>query len=175
MDPFSLSYRVDFGRDLKMTLQTHLPGTALESVSFEDALHTYFAISDIRSIAIGGLERTRYIDKVDQAIWKPASHGPIQFLGETDRVYFDTIADCVLTDEGMNRTVRVAKTGAASTVVWNPWIDKSKHMADFGDDEWTKMVCIETANVGTNKIDLLPGESHSTTAILSVVNQDGMG
>eukprot|EP00948_MAST-09A_sp_MAST-9A-sp1_P000540 g540.t1 len=28
-------------------------------------------------------------------------------------------------------------------VVWNPYINKSKRMGDFGDDEWQEMVCVE--------------------------------
>jgi D-hexose-6-phosphate mutarotase len=30
----------------------------------------------------------------------------------------------------------VAKSGSASTVVWNPWQAKAAAMADFGDDEY---------------------------------------
>ncbi len=166
--PFVLSYRVEFGRVLKMTLNTELPTNATSRHSFEDALHTYFAVSDIRSISIAGLEKTAFIDKVDGASLKAASGTPYEFSGETDRVYVDTLADCLLKDEGWNRVIRVAKSGSVSTVVWNPWIDKSKRMADFGDDEWPEMVCIETANVGSGRIELSPGESHSTTAIVSV-------
>ena len=168
IDPFVLSFAVEFGRVLKMTLRTELSMDATSPQSFEDALHTYFAVSDIRSILIAGLETTDYVDKVDQAILKPASGMPIQFIGETDRVYVDTRADCLLIDDGMKRVIRISKSGSVSTVVWNPWIDKSKRMADFGDDEWPEMVCIETANVAAGRIELSPGESHSTIAMVSV-------
>ena len=168
IDPFLLSFNVEFGSQLKMTLRTELSRDATSPQSFEDALHTYFAVSDIRSILIAGLETTDYVDKVDQANLKPASGMPIQFTGETDRVYCDTRADCLLIDDGMQRVIRISKSGSVSTVVWNPWIDKSKRMADFGDDEWPEMVCIETANVAAGRIELSPGESHSTTAFVSV-------
>ena len=175
IDPFVLRFDVAFGRVLKMTLRTELSMDATSPQSFEDALHTYFAVSDIRSISIAGLETTDYIDKVDQAILKPASGMPIKFTGETDRVYVDTGADCLLIDDGMKRVIRVSKSGSVSTVVWNPWIDKSKRMADFGDDEWPEMVCIETANVGSGRIELTPGESHSTTAIVSASLEESVG
>jgi glucose-6-phosphate 1-epimerase len=74
----------------------------------------------------------------------------------------------VLHDPGLNRKITVGKSGSRSTVVWNPWIDKSRRMPDFGDDEWTGMVCIETANVGSDAIMLQPGQSHTTQAMISV-------
>ncbi len=172
IDPFVLSYRVEFGRVLKLTLKTELPTNATSVQSFEDALHTYFAVSDIRSVSISGLENTAFIDKVDGALLKPASGAPIEFSGETDRVYVDTLNDCLLIDNDWKRLIRVAKSGSVSTVVWNPWIDKSKRMPDFGYDEWPEMVCVETANVAAGKIELSPGESHSTTAIISVETQE---
>jgi D-hexose-6-phosphate mutarotase len=80
----------------------------------------------------------------------------------------DTNDDCLLVDPGWNRKIRVSKMGSQSTVIWNPWIEKSARMPDFGDDEWKGMVCIETANVGNSRVRLAPGRSHITTAIISV-------
>lgn len=168
IDPFRLSFQVEFGNELKMTLKTLLPQNAMSSQSYEDALHTYFSVSDVRTISIRGLEPASFIDKVDDAQLKPATDSPIRIESETDRVYLDTQSDCVLEDTQWKRAIRVAKLGSASTVVWNPWIDKSKRMADFGDAEWPGMVCIETANIGDSRIRLSPGESHSTTAVISV-------
>jgi glucose-6-phosphate 1-epimerase len=62
----------------------------------------------------------------------------------------------------------VSKTGSASTVVWNPWVDKAKAMADFGDDEWPHMLCIETANAGENVLTLAPGAKHVMTSTVAV-------
>jgi len=168
IDPFLLSFRVEFGAELKMTLKTQLPQDTKSTCLFEDALHTYFSVSDVRTISIHGLEPTSFLDKVDHAQLKSATNVPILIDSETDRVYLDTLSDCVLNDAQKKRAIRVAKLGSASTVVWNPWIDKSKRMADFGDDEWPGMVCIETANIGNSRIQLAPGESHSTTAVISV-------
>ena len=64
--------------------------------------------------------------------------------------------------------VTSAKRGSASTVVWNPWVRKARAMADFGDDEWREMLCIETANVGDAAVTLRPGDSHTMTAEITV-------
>ncbi len=86
-------------------------------------------------------------------------------FSEVDRIYSDTTATVEIVDPGLNRTIRVEKSGSQSTVVWNPWIGKSQTMADFGDDEYLQMVCVESGNVGANKITLPPGG----LAVLKVV------
>ena len=32
-------------------------------------------------------------------------------------------------------------------MVWNPWSEKAKGMADFGDEEYKTMVCVEAGSV----------------------------
>jgi D-hexose-6-phosphate mutarotase len=68
----------------------------------------------------------------------------------------------------MHRRIVVAKQGSNTTVIWNPWIDKARAMADFGDDEWPRMLCIETANAADNLVQLQPGQTHRMTASLAV-------
>ena len=168
IEPFDLEYKVHFGKKLTLSLTTLLPSTHKSPEQFEDALHTYFSISDIHQVTISGLEQIAYIDKVDHAKDIPATSAVIQFTGETDRIYLDTLDTCVLHDPGWNRRIVVHKSGSRSTIVWNPWVDKSARMPDFGNDEWPGMVCIETANVGPLAIQLQPGEQHTTTAIIEV-------
>jgi D-hexose-6-phosphate mutarotase len=168
IDSFSVRFTVEFGSVLQMTLTTGPgPGISIDQ-RFEDALHTYFSVSDVRNVSITGLEQVRYIDKVDGALEKPATGAAIEFSGETDRVYLKTDSECQLHDPGRNRTIAISKSGSQSTVVWNPWIAKSARMPDFGDHEWPEMVCIETANVGIDAIELAPGTSHSTTVVIRV-------
>jgi|GEM_PF-2022769 len=51
-----------------------------------------------------------------------------------------------------------------------PWINKSKAMPDFGDDEWMGMCCVEAVNCLEGRIQLLPGNRHRTRTELSVVS-----
>jgi len=53
-------------------------------------------------------------------------------------------------------------------VVWNPWINKARGLLDLGDDEWTRMVCVETCNIRDAAVVLEPGGSHTMTAIFQV-------
>jgi glucose-6-phosphate 1-epimerase len=41
-------------------------------------------------------------------------------------------------------------------------------MADFGDDEWPDMLCVETANANANAVTLAPGSTHALEAVISV-------
>lgn len=166
VEPFDAEFRVSFGRALSMTLS--VKNTSAAPATFEAALHTYFAVADVKQIAITGLENTDYLDKVDAGKRKNQGDSPIRFTGETDRVYLDTRSACVLADPGMDRTITVDKRGSDTTVVWNPWTDKAKKMPDFGDDEWPGMACIETANAGPNAVTLAPGATHDMSATIRV-------
>ncbi|MES2921156.1 MAG: D-hexose-6-phosphate mutarotase [Verrucomicrobiota bacterium] len=137
--------------------------SALDSV-FETCLHTYFQISAIDAISITGLKNMAYLDKVKD-VKALETAAAIQIDREVDRVYFNTTAAIEILDPGFKRTIRVEKSGSNSTVVWNPWIEKSQRMADFGDDEYLQMVCVESGNVAKNHITLPPGE----IAVLKVV------
>lgn len=163
---FSAKYRVRIGSSLELSLSV----TNEDPVAFifEEALHTYLVVGDVRQVSVSGLEGTMYIDKTDGLKHKPQGNERMTILGETDRVYFDTRAACVLDDGAMDRRIAIAKHGSDSTVVWNPWIAKSKAMADFGDDEWMGMICIETCNVGANQITLQPGATHELGAVIGL-------
>jgi glucose-6-phosphate 1-epimerase len=163
---FRAIYRVTIGTSLTLALEVHNPGAA--PFTFEEALHTYFAVGDIRQVTVTGLERTTYLDK-------PAGFGrveqgddPIRFTGETDRIYLRTVPACTIHDPGKRRTITITQTEAHTTVVWNPWIAKAKAMPDFGDDEWPEMLCVETCNVNVGARTLAPGETHTMTAAIAV-------
>ncbi len=164
---FELRYTVTVGAVLTMMLETRNVGVT--PLTMTQALHSYFAISDIHNISITGLEGVEYISKVEGKRTRQAD-ATIIFEGETDRVYINTTSACVLKDPGMGRTLTITKKGSNSTVIWNPWESKAQRMTDFADDEWINMVCIETANALDNTITIQPGKTHEITAQISIDN-----
>jgi glucose-6-phosphate 1-epimerase len=163
---FTADYRVRMGEDGLALLLT-VTNTGVGAFTFEEALHTYFGVADIRSATVQGLEGSSYLDMVPGADRGPhVQDGPIAFTGETDRTFQGTSATAVIRDA--DRSVRAARDGSRSAVVWNPWVAKSAAMADFGDDEWTGMVCVETANVKADAVTLEPGADHTMSAYISV-------
>jgi D-hexose-6-phosphate mutarotase len=163
---FHARFTAAAGRDLRMTLEIRNTGAA--GFTFEAALHTYLAVSDVRRIRVRGLENTRYLDKVDGGARQREGNAPLAFTGETDRVYLDTTSACIIEDPGWNRRIVVAKSASRSTVVWNPWEEKARAMADLGEAAWTGMVCIETANAAADARTLAPGDSHVLEAVITV-------
>jgi D-hexose-6-phosphate mutarotase len=114
------------------------------------------------------LAQTAYLDKTDGMQRKIQGPEPMRITQETDRLFENTRAPCVLDDASTGRRITVEKSGSETTVVWNPWIAKAAAMADFGDGEWPQMLCIETANAGANAVTVPPGETHSTRVVISL-------
>jgi glucose-6-phosphate 1-epimerase len=161
---FHVRFRVTVGSELEMHLETR--NDEKEPLTYEEALHTYFAIADIHHASISGLEGTAYIDKTDGFKRKKLGSEPVRIAKETDQVHLGTEATCVVHDVVWNRRIIVDKSGSDSTVVWNPWIEKTKGMSDMDPDDWKKMICVETANAADNAIHLPPGASHKLTATI---------
>lgn len=49
--------------------------------------------------------------------------------------------------------------GMPDVVLWNPWADKAKALADMGDEEFRHMVCVEPAVAGSGAVEVAPGGS----------------
>lgn len=163
---FVLRHKIAIGQRLAMTLEVE--NVSGEPFQFEEALHTYFALGDAREATIAGLENAAYLDKTAGFQTKTQDSEPLCFMTETDRIFENNRAACVLDDPRSARRVTVEKSGSSTTVIWNPWIEKAAAMRDFGADEWTRMACIETANAGADAITLAPGAKHSMRAVISV-------
>ena len=165
-EPFRAIYTVTFAQTLSLRLAVQ--NRATHPITFEEALHAYFAISDISTIAISGLAGTTYIDKTEAARRKPQTAALVTITAETDRVYLDTPGRCAIEDRGWRRRVVIEKVGAASSVVWNPWAEKAAAMVDLGDPAWRGMVCVETGNIADNEVRLAADDEHQMSTVISV-------
>jgi D-hexose-6-phosphate mutarotase len=160
-----VEYVVTVNESLTMELQ--ITNQSAEPLIFEECLHAYFSVGDINDVAITGLKGATYLDKTDNNTRKIESSDAIKIVSETDRVYLDTTGAVEILDANLRRRIRVEKSNSASTVVWNPWSAKAKAMADFGDEEFLQMVCVEAGNVGQNQITLAPGKTSALKVELS--------
>ena len=164
---FLLVCRASFGTQLKLELTVSNTGTTVFAI--EEALHAYFRVGDVETAAVDGLDATDFIDKTDYRKQK-THHGSLQFSGETDSVFLNTQHPIELIDTVRQRKATLRKQNSLSTVIWNPWAEKSYGMSDLGEGEWRNFVCVEASNVGQYAIHLTPGQQHVMSALLQVAS-----
>lgn len=144
------------GDALEVVLATRNTGD--EPLRLEEALHTYLTVGDVTRVVVRGLEAAAYLDTVGERVMRRQA-GDVLFDREVDRQYASTAAVAV-EDPVLGRVLVVEKEGSATTVVWNPWIEKSKRLADLPDEAYLGFLCVEAANAGDGAVDLAPGMEH---------------
>jgi glucose-6-phosphate 1-epimerase len=169
-DAFVLVYEVVVGETLSLSLEVE--NLSDSPLCFEEALHSYYAVSDVRQIEVGGEGDTDYLDRAHQAAREHLSPGPIRFAGETDQLHLNTQATVTISDPGWRRRIVIEKHGSSSTVVWNPWEAKARSLADLGAEAWPHFVCVEPANAAENAVTLAPGGVHRMRMLVRVENAD---
>jgi len=152
---FSLTLGVLLKSD-SLTVSMDIVNDDDKPFTFQAVLHTYFRVADISQTAVSGLEGITFIDTLREDA-REVETQPIRFAEETDRVYPGTPNSLKVEDQGNGRVVSIEKRNMPDVVVWNPWIAKSQRMTDFGDEEYLKMVCVETGSIDP-KIELLPSK-----------------
>ena len=165
LSEFRLFYRASFGSEL--CLELDVANTGETPLRFEEALHAYYRVGNIDETRVRGLNGARYVDKTDSNREK-TQQGEVKVIAETDRVYLNTSDAIELNDPVLERRIQVSKENSRTTVVWNPWREKARSMSDLGADEWTQMICVETANVSDYSVVLAPGQQHNMKSFVRV-------
>ena len=147
--PFTADYVITVSDTLLLQLIV-TNDAAEEPLVFENCFHTYFEVGDVTAISIHGLKGCSYLDKVANFARKTETNDGIRVASEMDRIYLDTSGSIEIRDPRLGRKILIEKQGANSTVLWNPWIARSQQMPDFANDEYQRMVCVETGNVSSN-------------------------
>ena len=158
-DHFVLIYEVVVGERLTLALEVENVGDS--PLTFEEALHAHYSVSDVRQIEVIGEGDTDYLDRADNAKPRHQGAGAIRFAGETDQLHLNTQSAVTISDSEWKRRIVIEKRGSNSTVVWNPWVEKASRLTDLGDTEWPHMVCVEPANAAENAVTLQPGATHT--------------
>lgn len=152
-----LQLRLTIGAQLSVqfTVSNHSPAT----LHYCSALHSYFAVSAINQVTVQGIDNMPYIDCLDN--WQQHQQtGPLRIDQEIDRLYSTGGQPITLHDAGQ-RELTISTEGSNSSVIWNPWIDKSTRLGQFAQSDYQHMLCIETANALEDCVQLAPGQTHS--------------
>ncbi len=150
---WNIHVRYDFGDELKVSFSVQ-NGEA-QTRTFEVALHTYFALSDIASIEVEGLDALTFMDKTEDYARKTQS-GPVQFQGEVDRIYLNAPSPLHIKDGVSGFELR---GDWKSAVTWNPGQEKAATMSDLGRNDWRHFVCVEVGAVADDAIELAAGQT----------------
>lgn len=164
---FRLVHRITVGKTLQMELiVTNTGGSAFR---FEEALHTYFRVSNVETIQVRGLGGAVYLDNMN-GNREETQNGDLTLSGPTDNAYLHKEKTIDIADPALLRVLRTEKDNSGTSVVWNPWQQGASKLADLGDDEWHSMACVEAANILGAAVVLGPGEQHVMRSTLTAIN-----
>ncbi|WP_039787789.1 D-hexose-6-phosphate mutarotase [Herbaspirillum huttiense] len=158
--PPGIELRLEILLDDRLHLKLTTRNGSEQHIALTQALHSYFAVSSIHNVTVDGLEGQRYIETLEGWAEREQKR-PLVVSSETDRIYLDLPPHLAIRDEGWNRRIHIEASGSTSAVVWNPWVSKARRLSQFADDAWQRMLCIETANVMDDLVELEPGAEHT--------------
>jgi glucose-6-phosphate 1-epimerase len=157
--PFACQLVLKFIVGDRLTLCFEVQNNDRKPFCFTNALHSYFAIGDIGKTKVNGLNNKPFIDTLND--WKVfTQQGDITIDREIDRIYEVKGEDIQIFDGEWQRQISIVSKSSANAIVWNPWVDKSKRLSHFRDSDFKHMLCVESANVGSDNILLEPNERH---------------
>ncbi|MDB4422482.1 D-hexose-6-phosphate mutarotase [bacterium] len=151
----------------KLRVKLNMKNTGDEIYKVSSALHTYLSLGDIERIQLEGVKGSHYIDQLSDDKEPVYQEKNLQIKGEVDRIY-QSMSSVLIRDLDRFRSVFVDKAGSRSTVIWNPWKETSKAIADLPDKGYKEFVCVECANAGTDKPTLRPNASHTLETVIGL-------
>ncbi len=160
-DGFALLLTYEFGDTLKVNLSIENIGESERK--YEVALHSYFAVSDVCTVVIKGVDGKTYLDKFEDFARKTQT-GKLRLDSPTDRVYLDCSGPIKICD--FNRSFQITGNSLwKSTIIWNPF----EPLADLGGDAWKRFVCVECGAVADNELALEAGGRHDLSIEISLI------
>jgi len=165
---FCAELSVLVGKTLEVNLK--ITNQSAESFEYTCALHTYYHISSIENISITGLLGASYHNQSE----------PCEFIQESPKIkickaetrhYHNTEANCMIEDPDFGRKISIAKAGSKITTIWNPGKETSAKIEDLPDDAYLCFVCVEAVNAFDDVIRLTPQESHTTSAMIGLMEE----
>jgi glucose-6-phosphate 1-epimerase len=154
--PFGLRVCITLGATLTVALTTENPGD--QPFTITQGLHSYFGVGDATRVRVLGLEGCTYIDKAaganDAVV---VQDGPVTVAAEVNRIYRSVPPLLTIEDPVFERRIHLTSRHSATAVVWNPWVETARAMADLDDEDYRRMLCVETVNTASEVIQVPPG------------------
>ena len=164
---FNLILTVELGADfLKTDIEVENPSLD-KDLKFNWLFHTYLTVPDIEDTLVSNLVGMKVYDSLMKEAYID-KHPCVSFTQETDCMYQNVDEDRVIQVVNKGTPIHTVKRiNLPDTVVWNPWVEKSKSMSDFEPkDGYLQMVCIEPGYVH-DFVVLEPGKKWTASQIIS--------
>ncbi|HNX55931.1 MAG TPA: D-hexose-6-phosphate mutarotase [Prolixibacteraceae bacterium] len=151
----------------KLTETLKVTNTSGEPFSYTCALHTYYNVSAFDGISIEGLKGITYYNQLtgENGVQEEEK---LEIADALTRHYLNTESAVIIDDSAFRRRIKVDKAGSKVTTVWNPGAETCANIGDLPDDGYETFVCIEATNAFDYPINLNPGESFATSAIIGL-------
>lgn len=159
--------RVKYTLDAR-SLRLHATlGPVQEPLSFCFLFHSYFRVRDINTVCITGLQRLVYRDATETPnLMKTEHRDSVWINGPTDSVYLDGAAGRrlqLVDSSAPGRTLAISSAELPDCVVWNPWAQGARTMADLPDSAYSRFICVENGRTTPQRLDAGQGWTASCT------------
>lgn len=138
--PYTFTTRLEMNLGDDVTLSLHVDAQS-ESTA---ALHTYFACQKIEDVKVFGLG-SAYNDTLKNGISCESKSKTLCIDQAIDRIY--TQPEAKTSFQENNRTITISHVNHSDVVVWNPSKEGAEKLADMQQNDYKKMLCIETARI----------------------------
>ena len=137
---FAVQLEMKLGRDVELCLNVQ---AEKESTA---ALHTYVRCQNINDVTVMGLGSS-YRDALQDGVVCESSSNTLHVNQAVDRVYTQPEATTLLKEA--DQMLSIAHENHSDVVVWNPWHEGSAKLSDMNENDYTNMLCIESARIST--------------------------
>ena len=154
---FALQLVVTVGAELSVELITE--NRSSKAMEITEALHTYFAVSDVDSLQVTGLAGSEAIDTLQQPVERSPAGEILDIHAPIDSVFVNQSQNVEIIDTAWKRKVLIEKNGQSS-IVWNAGPEIVKGFSDIPDDAWPGYLCVEAGNVWDNAVQIPANGKH---------------
>lgn len=168
---FTLRYHITL-TDSTLCTEMELINRGDAPLTFAAALHTYFAVEDVKAVRVVGFQGLTYEDNAAGGATSTEAQEEVAIDGEVDRVYLDAPPRIALKaargNAAAGEQLIVSKSqGFRDAVLWNLGEANAPSMSDLGQGEWRKYVCIEAGAIGT-PLDVAAGEAFRASQTFAI-------
>jgi len=161
--PHQFTMELEFTLGDELTIEFAITNHSTATIECEWAMHSYFAIDNIATAAVNGLDGYQYVDSANNANVEQLN-GALTFNGEVDRYFITGSASQTIEN---STPISISGTNCNSVITWNPGAELAEKMPDISDKFYQQFVCVERGAIFENQWLIAPAQKQSARMVLS--------